>query len=106
MKPNVEYIISAAIWFNDGKKHENPHCKPRNIFTGYVIAGLRHCNCLATYQVISNKRSPESGIPQTQGFITSNNRFVDRIEGNKIAINAEQVYGNEDGDQLFSEDLY
>ena len=101
-----EYIICAAIWFDDENLYDNPHCKPKNIDTGFVIAGMRHCNCLATYQVLTNKRAPESGIQTVQGFITSRNRFVDRREGNNIAIKSGQVYGNEEGDELMSEDLY
>lgn len=105
MKNNIEYIVCSAIWFNDGKKYENPHCRPRNIFTGYVITGLRHSNSLAIYNILTQRRAPESGISQTQGFLTSYNRFVDRIEGKEIALKAEQIFDTEI-EKLTSEDIY
>jgi len=106
MNLNAEYIVCSAIWFDDKKKYENPHCKPRNIFTGYVIAGLRHANCLAIYNVLTHNLAPKSGIKQIQGFLTSYNRFVDRAEASKIAIRAEQFISTEDDYKLTSEDLY
>ena len=43
---------------------------------------------------------------QTQGFLTSENRFVDRIEGGKIAAKAGQVSEDKAGFTIYSEDLY
>lgn len=103
---NKEFIVCASIWFDDEDFHENPHCKAKNIDTGYVIAGLRHCNCLATFQTLSGRTSPQSGIVQTQGFLTSLNRFVDRIEALKIATKAEQIITTTKIRMLHSDDLY
>ena len=41
-----------------------------------------------------------------QGFLTNKNRFVDREEGMKIAIDANQLISNTTSKILFSEDLY
>lgn len=98
---NKERILCAAIWYKDGKKHP---AQPKNIKTGYVWCGRRHHN-------IINLRSSLTGEvtrreTSIQGFITDKDRFVDRCEGNVIAISAGQVFGNVEGDELISEDLY
>ena len=103
---NMEKIICAAIWFDDEDPYHNPHGRPKNLDTGFVICGMRHCNCLSIYQILSNESAPKSGIPQIQGFLTTKNRFVDREEGCKIAIKSGQVNNKKDGEELFSEDLY
>ncbi len=40
-----EYILSAANYYNDGKKHEH---QPNNIEIGFVVCGRRHHNCIGT----------------------------------------------------------
>lgn len=43
----------------------------------------------------------------TQGFVTNENRFVDRFEAAKIAKDANQIVGNEfNGTCLYSEDVW
>ena len=44
------------------------------------------------------------GIEDVQGFMTSQNRFVDRKEGGEIAFKAKQT--SELKTKLYSEDLY
>jgi hypothetical protein len=101
VKRSNEYILCAAIWYKNDKQY--PH-QPKNIKSGYVWCGRRHHN-------IINLRSTLTGEPtrfetSTQGFITNLDRFVTRVEGNLIAIAANQVTGNIKGDELISEDLY
>lgn len=96
-----EYILCAAIWYRDGKQYSH---QPKNIDSGYVMCGRRHHNIIALSYGLT-------GIPtrcetSTQGFLTNKDRFVDRIEANRIAIAAKQCFGNTDGDELISEDLY
>ena len=94
-----ERILCAAIWFEDGEK--NVH-QPKNITTGFVVCGRRHHNCIAIVDVLG-----ESVIgykEHIQGFLTSEDRFVDRKEGAKIAYAAQQT--KEFESPLFSEDLY
>lgn len=44
---------------------------------------------------------------KTQGFLTSENRFVDRFEGMIIAVRNNQLIANHgEIDKLYSEDLY
>ncbi len=87
-----EYIICAAIWFDDGKKHEF-----MPVQTGIVIAGHRHHNCFAiasqltelmggTIDTFHNKLQQKA-----QGFLTSKGRFVDRWQAMYIAYTAGQV---------------
>jgi len=79
-----------------------------------IYLGLRHADCL---RQITRTRKLVNGSDEyrikcngngEQGFLTTKNRFVDRIEGAQIAVETGQVtelrYG--DGGELFSEDLY
>lgn len=117
-----EYIICAAIWYKDGIKHDG---QPKNIETGFVIAGRRHHNCYATAKAlagideviklkitnIENTMSKED-YRKHQGFITSLDRYVDRKEAFQIAkANNQIVFGLDASDNgedsiLISENLY
>ena len=92
-----EDIRCSAIWFQDGVEY--PH-QPRNVESGYVLCGLRHHNCIANRFVVGMEKIPDS----IQGFLTSRDRFVDRKEGAKIALQQGQI--EQEVDILFSEDLY
>ena len=99
-----EYVLCSAIYFDDGIKHEQ---QPKNIKTGYVICGRRHHNCFATAHLLD----PEHNYikhEKEQGFLTNLDRFVDRKEGLKIAVESNQVLDINEvrGDRLYSEDLY
>lgn len=96
-----EYILCAAIWFDDGKKYDH---QPKNIETGFVIAGRRHHNCFTTMYIISNKDTSYNKNPKIQGFITNLDRFVNREEASKIAYKAGQT--KQLKFSLYSEDLY
>jgi hypothetical protein len=99
------YILCAAIWFKDDVVHE---CQPTNIDTGIVVCGRRHHNCYITaWEIGDNKRIKdchESNAKAIQGFLTSDDKFVDRKEAGKIAFEFGQI--NAPDDCLFSEDLY
>ena len=96
-----ERILCAAIWYKDGNKHLH---QPKNIEEGYVMCGRRHNNIITLYYDLTGKMTRrETSI---QGFITSSDRFVDRLEGNSIAIAAGQTKYNKEGEELISEDLY
>ena len=78
-----------------------------------LYLGLRHHNC---FNNLTNKRKLLSGDDTmrvellrnaTQGFLTTRNRFVDRLEAMFIAKKAHQIiapFGN--GNELYSECLY
>lgn len=109
-----EYIICAAIWYDDGISRDdeaksleegNPRTFPAhfrgatfqntNISTGYVICGWRHGNIISV-KPCNTKFCPE--IKDTvQGFMTSNGRFVDRWQAAYIAWRAEQPLTNRYG---------
>ena len=96
------YIICAAIWFNDGKKHEH---QPRNIDSGFVVAGGRHHNVYLTVADIKDVPYKDYGYSENiQGFLTSDDRFVNRKEAGQIAFDAGQTAKLTEC--LFSEDLY
>lgn len=75
-------------------------------FKGYTYSVPnpgRHCDVL---QLIFADGYKEC-FGETQGFLTSTNRFVDRYEAMKIAKCAKQLKaGKFNAKQLFSEDLW
>lgn len=106
-----EFIVSSAIWFNDGKKYIH---QPTNIDCGFIVTGHRHHNCYATLQNIGKALGYDKtlivkkGIAleerEKQGFITSKYRFVSREEAAVIAYQAEQI--EKPLKKLYSENLY
>ncbi len=99
----MEKIICSAIWYKDLK---TPVFNPVNIPNGIVFCGFRHAHCLYQMCAMTGKRDCEVGESE-QGFLTNKNRFVDRLEGAKIAIEAKQIEKLKfSSTQLFSEDLY
>jgi hypothetical protein len=112
-----ETIICSAIHFDDGKEYEH---QPKNIKTGFVVAGRRHHNCYNVLASLGQALNLEERVRvligvtgrDSQGFITNTDRFVDRKEGWKIAKAAGQikhglkVYENGDDSILISENLY
>lgn len=105
VKVSTSYIICAAIWFKDGNKYSH---QPRNVDSGLVVCRRRHHNCFLTAFELNGGKKIE-GLSEVneravQGFLTSDDRFVDRKEGGQIAFDARQTA--ELKDCLFSEDLY
>jgi hypothetical protein len=99
---STSYIICAAIWFKDGKKHEH---QPRNVDEGFVVCGRRHHNVYLTVADIKDVPYKDYGYSEhVQGFLTSDDIFVDRKEGGQIAFKAGQT--DKLKECLFSEDLY
>jgi len=108
----IERIQCSAIWYKELplKRDDFPEgfCRPKNCDRGIVFCGLRHHNCLYQKVALTGLADHESG-EHIQGFLTNENRFVDRKEGLKIAIRARQVDETKLGNSLiglFSEDLY
>lgn len=101
-KMKNEKIICSAIWFDDDITRAN-----QNVFSGFVVAGLRHSDCYRTASVFDPEHKYK--YRSKQGFLTSENRFVNRMEALSIAISARQVNKKELHNPLmglFSEDLY
>jgi len=74
---------------------------------GMIIRGHRHRDCLEG--IIRREQTPDTSW-ESQGFITSCNRYVDRIKGFKLQQAAGVKSANREGYNsagwLFSEDLY
>lgn len=89
-----EKILCSAIWYNDGEKHAH---QPKNIETGIVVCGMRHHNCIALLREIVRKvdKNAETFLPyfkeNIQGFLTTENRFVDRWQAMGIAYHELQL---------------
>jgi hypothetical protein len=98
-----EYITCSAIWYKDLLTSS---FRPKNVDKGVVVCGHRHHNCIDIMKTIGGLRSVIIG-EMTEGFLTSDNRFVDRMEAMEIAVSQNQVtqlHNPKIG--LFSEDLY
>ena len=74
--------------------------------TGKPFLGHRHSDCIRS---IKDRYFQPSSDPDDQGFWTSKNRYVTRLEGRKLqdaagikSLDPEGYHGN----TLFSEDLY
>lgn len=101
----MERILCAAIWDTAGIS-----CLPQGPINlggnGFVVCGLRHCDCVQTLSLMQDGVHIKQGC--IHGFLTSKNRFVNRVEGLKIATKANQIVGEKHHpkDELCSEDLY
>lgn len=103
---NLEKIICASNYYNDGIVYTH---SPKNIAIGYVICGRRHHNCLQTFAQIYGFPYNEKALAimqtEVEGFMTSENRFLDRKEAYIVALKSNQVSPKEK-EYLYSEDLY
>lgn len=108
-----ENILCAAIWYKEiplRKKIQG--VLPKNCDEGIVISGHRHGQCMWVMGCLTGLRSvtyaPDGVGEYIQGFLTNHNRFVDRKEALKIALDNNQVLDLKEirGDELYSEDLY
>ncbi|KFZ25832.1 MAG: hypothetical protein KQ78_01788 [Candidatus Izimaplasma bacterium HR2] len=99
MDNKTEYIICAAIWVQDGNKYVH---QPKNVESGFVVAGFRHCNCFVTLFMLYPNR--EYLNIYVDGFLTSHGRFVKRDKAAEIAYQCCQT--NERKKMLCSEDIY
>jgi hypothetical protein len=99
MRNNKTYIICSAIHFiNDTI---SPH-QPKNIDKGIVICGRRHHNIYSTLASLGLERLDFTN--NIQGFLTNDDKFVNREEAAIIAKDAGQI--KDKVIKLFSEDLY
>ena len=103
-----EYIICAAIWYQDGTEAEKGMIA-QNIDSGVVIGQWRHGNCiniratnpLWNAKALAERRGEHPMIEkyddtlpyfkELDGFLTSKGRFVDRWQAAKIALECGQL---------------
>ena len=84
-------------------------CAAIRVSTGEIIRGHRHGDCFNSFKAKKLKQDGVNIATAEQGFITSCNRFVDRVEGMKLQLAAgiaSVAEGGYRGQILFSEDLY
>jgi len=99
-----EYILCAAIWFDDGVDRELPEIKGK---TGFVITGRRHSNCYHIAHVLTGGLRKDLPQKDEEGFLTNKTRFVGRHEAAEIAFVARQINERTTHPRgLYSEDLY
>lgn len=81
---------------------------PKNCHKGIVLCGWRHRNIIAQMQATMGLRTVERGENSVgeyeQGFLTNDNRFVNRSEAADIALQSGQI--EEKRRYLFSEDVW
>jgi hypothetical protein len=101
----MSYILCSAIWYKD---LPTMRLLPKNCNKGIVLCGWRHANIIAQMQATMGLRSVIKGDNSVgyyeQGFLTSDNIFVDRFEAAKIAFESGQLKIQKP--YLFSEDLW
>lgn len=107
-----EYIICAAIWYQDGTEAPRGMIA-QNIRTGVVIGQWRHGNCInvRATNIVWNQKVLDKLIDNNEeflggekpcpgehppfryvdGFLTSKGNFVDRWQAMKLAYEAGQV---------------
>ena len=87
-RENQEVCVCAAVKATDGS----------------IYRGHRHAHCI---QAIRDEGKEVATSRDSQGFITTRNRYVDREEGRKLqdAAGIESASGYM-GNTLYSEDLY
>ena len=104
------FIVCAAIWYKTPMVHRvrfisgvemtfYPN-QPKNVKNGIVICGHDYNHCSAIYTILTGDITRSNDI---QGFITSDNYFVDKYDAAKIAFEAGQISVLED--VLYSETL-
>ena len=98
MNLRIEKILCAAIHYNDGEEREY---QPKGISSGFIVCGYRHSDIIKMTSELYGRKTTTSDVP---GFLTSFNRFVDRKEGAKIALESGQI--DKELEYLTSEDLY
>lgn len=95
-------IVCAALQIKDG-------------INTYVICGLRHADCYETLYAIAPDLSKKVRINDsvTEGFITTDNIFLDRYAAYQQALSCGQIPAQLRYDknrkhevELYSEDLY
>lgn len=99
-----EKIMCSAIWVKD-EDIIYAH-NPTNIKYGLVVCGYRHHNCLEHLSnIIDRQKMVQCGT--VQGFLTTKNRFVDRIEARQIAERQSQLLPKcSKSNELYSEDVW
>ena len=105
MLAEVPYLLCSAIWYKD---LPTMRLLPKNCDKGIVLCGWRHGNIIAQMQATMGLRTVVHGQNSAgeyeQGFLTNDNRFVERAEAAEIALKSGQI--KVEKKYLFSEDVW
>lgn len=71
-----------------------------------IMTGLRHSDIFEKMYKLGIKYDKQTAAYAVQGFITSDDQFVDRYDAIGIAYSAGQISENFDNPILFSEDVW
>lgn len=96
----MEKIKCAAIKYRLLCDYTSP-----NYSGDHIIIGKSHAECIYTFGSIGLSCKLRDMDNEVQGFMTTNDRFVDRKEALEIAKNAKQVPDDYSKNELFSEDI-
>jgi len=97
-------IICSAVWVDDGIKYSS---QPKNIKSGFVVCGRRHCNCFTTLSLIYDNPAELIHCKVVQGFLSSEDVFLNRKQALPVANHAKQFVGEKLlSGVLISEDLW
>lgn len=88
----IEKIRSAAIMY-----------RKKGDIEFHYIEGRSHAQCIETFSVMDLYSSMRDTEAEIQGFMTTKDRFVDRVEALEIARKAGQVKESYTKDYLISE---
>ena len=88
----MEKICASAIKF-----------LPKDSNWPVIVMGHRHCNC---FEWMHNHKVEYEKTSHIQGFVTSENRFVDRYEAAQIAWRERQVLEESDVYQKMYDDYF
>ncbi len=105
-----ESFLLKALASQEERHREIVICSAVIEEDGTIIRGHRHNDCFAAIQNRGKKAiKRDDGLTQ-QGFITSRNRFVDRVEWLRLqkeaGIPSADPSGEYRSNELYSEDLY
>lgn len=92
-----EYVLLSDA------KRERIICAGVQLPSGTLSLGRRHAECMGA-AIASGE--VERVTQDMQGFLTSEGRFVNRIEAMELARDAGQLIGNTTRNYLMSEDLW
>jgi hypothetical protein len=105
MLAEVPFLLCSAIWYKD---LPTMRLLPKNCNKGIVLCGWRHANIIAQMEATMGLRTVINGKNSVgeyeQGFLTNDNRFVDRAEAAEIAFKSGQI--KIEKTYLFSEDVW
>ncbi len=107
----IKHLTNLLQETKEATRKEIVICAAIRMSDGYIVRGHRHCDAILTASKIPRYKNESHRFGDDQGFVTSLNRYVNRIEGAKLqkaaGIKSKMPEGQEYlHGELYSEDLY